>query len=115
MNIDCREYIEQFLSAHVDSELSGEERDAAAEHLRHCLGNCADRFSAEQLLKQWLRQRLTVATPPQLRSELLASLDTVSQHPGAGAVLVSALRRWWLWLPIALAAAAAALLGRRFG
>lgn len=115
--VDCRGYIEDFLSAHVDNELSEQEREAAAEHLRHCLGNCADRFAAEQLLKNWLRQRVTVTTPPDLRSQLLTALDRSSQRSGAAAAAIGVLGRWWLWIPIALALAAviAALLGRRLG
>src|SRR5271156_3698519 len=73
--LDCGTYIENFLSAHADGELRGDELRAAQEHLAGCT-ECSARFEEEVALKKLLREQLaTLKTPAAVRERLLAALD----------------------------------------
>jgi anti-sigma factor (TIGR02949 family) len=104
--MDHRQYIEQYLSADVDGELSSAERQAVAAHLADC-AECRERLSAERALKGLLKERLpVVAAPPELRRRIIAALDRETAQP---AVRSFRLARQPLWMGAALAAAAAVL------
>ena len=80
--MDHREYIERYLSADIDGELSAEERDAVAAHLASC-DPCRQRRAAEVELKRLLRARLAIApAPAEVRGRVLGALDSLEYQPG---------------------------------
>ena len=113
--MDCGTYIEKYLSAHVDGELSADELRAAEEHLAGC-ANCRARFAEERAVKTLMRERAQMLrTPAMVRGSILAALDAAdaaervrdrSPSERAAAPRSPALRRARIWAPIALAAAA---------
>jgi hypothetical protein len=112
--VDCGTYIEKYLSAHVDGELSADELRAAEEHLAGC-ANCRARFAEERAVKALMRERAQMLrTPAMVRGSILAALDAEdsaarardrSQSAG-GEHRSPVLRRARVWAPLALAAAA---------
>jgi putative zinc finger protein len=73
--MDCREYLENYLAAHADGELSSAELIAAEKHLEEC-DRCPAMLADERALKTLLRERLQkVAAPAQLRAAIRATLD----------------------------------------
>jgi putative zinc finger protein len=75
--MDCGTYIEKYLSAHVDGELSPAELREAEEHLAGCV-NCRARFAEERAVKALLRERAEMRrTPPMVRGSILAALDAI--------------------------------------
>jgi hypothetical protein len=54
--MNCQEYVDRFLPAHVDDELIGRERRAADQHVRAC-GLCCERFAADRQIKALVRSR----------------------------------------------------------
>ena len=73
--MDCQEYIEHFLSADADGELSAEEAQAVSQHLAGC-PNCAARLASERAFKTFLRKRVPIlATPADVRRQIAAELD----------------------------------------
>jgi hypothetical protein len=117
--VDCNTYIENFLSAHVDGELSAAELRAAEEHLAGCV-NCRARFAEERAVKTLLRERAEMRrTPPVVRGSILAALDAIdssdaSKAAGRGRDRSAAadrapwlsIRRARVWVPTAIAAVA---------
>jgi len=110
--VDCGTYIEKFLSAHVDGELSPDELRAAEEHLAGC-ANCRARFAEERAVKSLMRERAQMLrTPAMVRGSILAALDAADsaerrdRAASADRPRRSALRRVGPWIPVALAAAA---------
>ena len=110
--MDCGTYIEKYLSAHVDGELSADELRAAEEHLAGC-ANCRARFAEERAVKSLMRERARMLrAPAMVRGSILAALDAADsaerrdRTAGADRSGRSALRRVGLWIPVALAAAA---------
>ena len=113
--MDCGTYIEKYLSAHVDGELSADELRAAEEHLAGC-ANCRARYAEERAVKALMRERAQMLrTPAIVRGSILAALDAAdnaerarnrSQSSERGGQRRSALRGARLWIPVALAAAA---------
>jgi hypothetical protein len=111
--VDCGTYIEKYLSAHVDGELSADELRAAEEHLAGC-ANCRARFAEERAVKSLMRERARMLrTPVMVRGSILAALDaadsaerTRDRSASADRGGHSALRRARVWIPIAIAAAA---------
>ena len=114
--MDCRTYIENYLSAHVDGELSDDELRAAEEHLAGCV-NCRAHFAEERAVKALLRERAALRrTPPLVRGSILAALDAIDKtdassrgrdrSAGAGRPGLLSLRRARLWVPVAIAAVA---------
>jgi hypothetical protein len=123
--LDCREYIEHYLSAHADGELSGTELRDAQAHVASCK-SCAARLAQEHELKSLLRKNAAkVATPPAVREKILALLaeqTARSGEPPRGGQQtrprpVSAIRRPAMWIPLAIAAglAFAIVMVRGFG
>ena len=115
--VDCTTYIEKYLSAHVDGELSGEELRAAEEHLAGCV-NCRARFAEERAVKALLRERAAMLrTPPMVRGSILAALDAIDsadapkgatrgrdRSGGADRGGWLTMRRARIWVPATLAA-----------
>lgn len=65
--MECRKYVDCYLTAHADGELTRKELCAAAEHVDVC-ARCHERFGEEKDLKELLRRRLgMVQAPPGLR------------------------------------------------
>lgn len=103
--MDHRQYIEHYLSADVDGELSPPERQAVAAHLAGCTG-CRQRQADERALKALLRERIpTVSAPPELQQKIIAALDREDARPAISRVRFSR-RPLWLGSLGALAAAA---------
>jgi hypothetical protein len=104
--MDHRQYIQQYLSADIDGELSPAESQAVSTHLASC-ADCRQRQADERAFKALLRQRIPLhAAPSELGRSIIAALDredarTALQHRRA------ARRRLWLGAAGALAAAAA--------
>ncbi len=117
--MDCPTYIEKYLSAHVDGELSAAELREVEEHLAGCV-NCRARLAEERAVKALLRERADLRrTPPMVRGSILAALDAVDAADAANAAGRgrdraaaadrpgrSSIRRARVWLPAAIAAAA---------
>jgi Putative zinc-finger len=117
--MDCATYIEKYLSAHVDGELSGADLRDAEEHLAGCV-NCRARFAEERAVKALLRERAAMRrTPAIVRGSILAALDAVdaagAAKPGARGSERAAgadrpgrfsIRRVRMWAPVAVAAVA---------
>ncbi len=117
--MDCNTYIEKYLSAHVDGELTPAELREVEEHLAGCV-NCRARFAEERAVKALLRERAAMRrTPPIVRGSILAALDaadaadaTGSAHDGRDRSAASdragrfSIRRARLWAPVAIAVVA---------
>jgi hypothetical protein len=112
--VNCVEYIENFLSAHADGELSADDLLDAEQHLRQCLG-CRAKLDDERALKRLLHEHIEMrAMPDAMRRQLLEALDRAAEEeagqqstarPGhAGHRLPG---RPMLWAALALAAALA--------
>lgn len=117
--MDCKTYIDKYLSAHVDGELSANELREAEDHLAGCV-NCRARFAEERAVKSLLRERAALRrTPPMVRGSILAALDAIDSADASKATgremdrsasadrggLLS-MRRARVWAPIAIAAVA---------
>ena len=116
--MDCNTYIEKYLSAHVDGELTPAELREVEEHLAGCV-NCRARFAEERAVKALLRERAAMRrTPPVVRGSILAALDAIDSSDSANAARGGrnspagagrfSVRRAGLWagVPVAIAAVA---------
>jgi len=104
--MDHRQYIEQYLSADVDGELSAPERQAVAAHLANC-ADCRQLQGDERALKALLQQRIPIVTaPPELRRRISAALDSETAPERAARRTGRARRPLWMGGVGALAAAA---------
>ncbi len=107
--MDCGAYIAEFLTAHADGELSGEQLRLAEEHIRGCT-ECAQRLAEERALKAIVRERRgVIRTPPQVRGSILAALDAADRDAVAVRPRMPGMRRPMIrhlrWAaPLALAA-----------
>ncbi len=110
--MDCGTYIADFLTAHADGELSGEQLRLAEEHVRGC-AECARRREEERALKAIVRERRgVIRIPPQVRGSILAALDAADRdaaevRPRAPRVRRPMVRYLRWAAPLALAAAVA--------
>ena len=115
--MDCATYIDKYLSAHVDGELSADELREVEEHLAGCV-NCRARFAEERAVKALLRERAAMRrTPPIVRGSILAALDAIDAADTSGASGRDraagadrggrfSIRRARIWAPAAIAAVA---------
>jgi len=117
--VDCATYIDKYLSAQVDGELSAAELRDAEEHLAGCV-NCRALFAEERAVKALLRERAEMRrTPAMVRGSILAALDAVdaadaSNAAGRGRDRAAgadrdrwySIRRARMWAPVAIAAVA---------
>jgi len=115
--LNCREYIDDFLSAHADGELSGAQLREAEAHVAGC-DACAARLADERALKSLVHQHASaVETPSAVRAKLLALLaeeaargegamapEAASRRGPSREVRVRALRRPAIWIPLSIAA-----------
>ncbi|HXR34994.1 MAG TPA: zf-HC2 domain-containing protein, partial [Candidatus Binataceae bacterium] len=94
--MDHRQYIEQYLSADVDGELSAPERQAVAAHLANC-ADCRQLQGDERALKALLQQRIPIVTaPPELRRRISAALDSETAPERAARRTGRARRPLWM-------------------
>jgi anti-sigma factor RsiW len=78
--MNCDEYIDQFLSADADGQLSAPERHLVEEHLRGCR-QCYARLGEERALKESIRQCLgIVKAPADVRLRIRAALGEAAEH-----------------------------------
>lgn len=74
--MDCTTYIDDFLAAHADGELEGEDKRAADQHVAQC-ASCRAELEEQRALKALLRERAgMLRTPAQVRVSLRAALDS---------------------------------------
>ncbi len=110
--MDCATYIADFLTAHADGELSGEQLRLAEEHVRGCT-ECARRLAEERALKTIVRERRgVIRIPAQVRGSILAALDAADRDDAAALRPAPRVRRPMVrqlrWaVPVALAAVVA--------
>jgi hypothetical protein len=105
--MDHRQYIEQYLSADVDGELSAPERHAVAAHLANC-ADCRQLQGDERALKAILQQRIPIVpAPPELRQRIIAALDSEMAPARVARRTGRARRPLWMGGVGVLAAAAA--------
>jgi hypothetical protein len=82
--MNCAEYVERFLSAHADNQLSLPERHLAEEHLRSCY-QCRRWLAEERDLKQSIRRHAgTIKAPADVRLRIRAALGEAADRPGNG-------------------------------
>ncbi len=104
--MDHREYIELYLSADADDELSPEERAKASAHLAEC-AQCRERLEAERALKTMIRAELPILrTPHVLRERIRAGMD---EADATGSGRRRLMRRPVTWAVTAALAACLAL------
>jgi hypothetical protein len=117
--VDCATYIEKYLSAHVDGELSAAELRDVEAHLAGCV-NCRARFAEERAVKALLRERAELRrTPPVVRGSILAALDAIDAADASKSAIRSrdrsagadrprwlSMRRARVWVPASMAAVA---------
>ncbi|MBV8056073.1 MAG: zf-HC2 domain-containing protein [Deltaproteobacteria bacterium] len=91
--MNCDEYIDQFLSADADGQLSAPERRLAEEHLRGC-HQCCLRLGEELTLKASIRRHMGITkAPADVRLRLRAALGEAAEpstrrdHASASAVM----------------------------
>jgi hypothetical protein len=111
--VDCGNYIEHFLSAHADGELTGDELRVAEEHVGGC-AECRERLKEERALKQTLHDHLGgFKTPTQVREHIRLALDheqASESLPGPSPAVRGAWQSKWLRPRVLVPGAIAALL-----
>jgi hypothetical protein len=115
--VNCRKYIDHFLSAHADGELTGADLREAEAHVASCQ-ECAVRLAEELALKALVhRSAGHVEAPSAVRAKLLSLLAEEAAR-GEGAMAsgtdarrgfsrdrgIRALRRPAIWIPLSIAA-----------
>jgi Putative zinc-finger len=84
MTLDCRDYIDQYLSAHADNELTPSERRSVEDHLAGCAA-CRSRLADERTLKALVRQHSgIVKSPADVRLRIRAALGAMVEANLAG-------------------------------
>ncbi|MBV8357484.1 MAG: zf-HC2 domain-containing protein [Deltaproteobacteria bacterium] len=78
--MNCDEYVDQFLSADADGQLSAPERHLVEEHLRGCR-QCRARLDEELALKASIRRHMgTAKVPADVRLRIRAALGETAEH-----------------------------------
>jgi len=129
VSVDCRQYIDEYLAADADDELTAAERRVVEEHLGRCAA-CRARLADERVLKSLVRHhRGIVKAPADLRLRIRAALGEMAERdladrrpealyrtPAARGAGQRAQRQWSIarvfagtkrrqsWIPLALAA-----------
>jgi anti-sigma factor RsiW len=131
--MNCNDYIENYLAAHIDGELNSAETIAVEQHLRGC-DRCRLAHAEARAVKALVSERARrYETPKQVRGSILAALDAVDSAsrsrerpseidrtgqvgrnghpqrvgpPDARRTGFSILRRARVWVPTAVAAVA---------
>ena len=110
--VNCEEYINKFLSAHADGELTPEEERAVVRHLGSGVDDgcaaCRARLAEERLLKALIKRQAAAAHAPQeLRANIDRALDRIDRDAiprRIGTAAIAELRRPRTWIPVAAAA-----------
>jgi hypothetical protein len=77
--LDCREYINKYLSAHADGELSPRQLRAADEHLAKC-ASCRALLAEERSLKALIQTNAgIVRTPADVRMRIRAAIGDIAE------------------------------------
>jgi len=106
--MEHRQFIELYLSAEVDGEVTGPERQAVIAHLADCT-DCRQSVTTERALKSLVRQELPIlAAPPDLRHSIIAALDRETARTIVKPARITR-RPLWVGSIAALAAAAAVI------
>lgn len=115
--MDHREYIEHYLSAHVDEELSAGEKDAVTAHLASCT-ECREIEAAERATKTMIHERVRIIPAPDaLRRRIGAALDAADEAESRVHLVArrkAFVRRPAFWMTAASLAASIALLVLNF-
>jgi anti-sigma factor (TIGR02949 family) len=78
--MNCDEYVDQFLSADADGELTESERQQVEEHLRGC-AQCRAKLDEELALKALIRRQMgTAKTPADVRLRIRAALGEAAER-----------------------------------
>src|SRR5215467_1789490 len=78
--MNCDEYVDQFLSADADGQLSAPERHLVEEHLRACR-QCRARLDEELALKASIRRHMgTAKVPADVRLRIRAALGEAAEN-----------------------------------
>jgi Putative zinc-finger len=104
-------YIQDYLAAHADGELAGDELRAAEEHVAGC-AECRELLAAQRALKRTLRENAaSVTAPAALRARMAAVLDAedaaareAAREAAPARRAPSAIPRARIWIPAAIAA-----------
>lgn len=110
--MNCEEYINKFLSAHADGELTPEEERTVVRHLGSGVDDgcaaCRARLAEERLLKALIKRQVAAVHAPQdLRVQIDRALDRIDRGAISGRIGIAAvaeLRRPRTWIPLAAAA-----------
>jgi hypothetical protein len=117
MKLDCQRYINDYLAAHADGELTTRERNDADAHVRSC-AECRRRLADERSLKALVRQYTPLErTPAEVRLRIRAALGEAAEprfgnqraseqteSESVSARIVAGMRRPQVWAPFAVAA-----------
>jgi hypothetical protein len=80
--VDCQEYVDFYLSADADDELSAHHRQLVAQHLAECR-ECRARLGEERASKTLIRRHLgIVKAPADVRLRIQAALGELPEHGG---------------------------------
>jgi hypothetical protein len=91
--MNCSEYINRFLSADADGQLSAEERHLVDEHLGGC-HRCRALLDEELALKASIRSHMgTVRTPADTRLRIRAALGEADERTGGRTAILNRARR----------------------
>jgi Putative zinc-finger len=117
--MDCQDYVNKYLSAHADGELTPYALRRVEEHLGGCRA-CRGRLADERSVKALVRQRITIVKVPaevrlRIRAAIGESGEAAASH-GRLAALTEAgrsamVQRMRVWAPIAAAASLLVFLG----
>jgi mycothiol system anti-sigma-R factor len=103
--MDCREYIENYVAAHADGELSPQELAKVEAHLAGC-PKCRARLEEERALKALLRQRLSrAAAPEEVRAAVRTALNRAEAASSMRRDFRALAGRARIWGPVAALAA----------
>jgi Putative zinc-finger len=110
--MNCSEYVNKYLSAHADGELTARELRRAEEHLGGC-GSCRGRLADEGSLKAQVRRNVNIVkVPAEVRLRIRAAIGEVGEPiaaRGNQAIRTESgrsalVRRMRVWAPVAAAA-----------
>jgi hypothetical protein len=113
--IGCSEYIDSFVSAHADGELTAGERRIADDHLVSCL-SCRARFAEERSLKALVRQHSNIMrVPAEVRLRIRAAIGEMAEPSLTARTserrFGTFVRQTRVWAPLAAAACLLVFLG----
>ena len=103
-----RDYIDRYVGAHADDELSAEERLAVSEHLANC-EECRDQLAIERTTKAMVQKAIPIVSAPDaLRRRIIEAFDAEDRAQRKARARIS--RRPMLWIAATSIAAAVLML-----